>query len=156
MQDPLAPGKSRKSITSRTLRNTSSNTVIKPNPDIKGSFRSASTDRPDRDKALSGHRGCNNPSAVAVAGRTGYAADGRPQSAQSTRSNGTTATSGTRASADTMSLLHSPRAQRGDFSRPGGLKKENLDRLQSEVRGEVQTGTSGTNFRRFVRNPEGE
>lgn len=157
MQDPLAPGKSRKSITSRTLRNTSSNTVIKPNPDIKRSVRSASTGRPDRDKALSGERGYNNPSAAtaAVAGRIGYAADGRPQSAQSTRSNGTTATSGTRASADTMSLLHSPRAQRGDFSRPGGLKKENLERLQSEVRGEAQTGTSGTNFRRFVRNPEG-
>ena len=146
IQDPLGPGKSRKSITSRTLRNTSSNTVIKPIPDIiSRGGRSASTDRPDRDKAIGMERGYNNSSAD----RIGFATEGRPQSAQSTRSNGTTATSGTRASADTMSLLHSPRAQKGDFSRPGGLKKENLDRL------DAQTGTSGNNFRRFVRNPEG-
>ena len=152
MQDPLAPGKSRKSITSRTLRNTSSNTVIKPNPDIiRRSGRSSSTDRPDRDKAISGGRGLYNSSPD----RASYTLEGRPQSAQSTRSTGTTATTGTRASADTISLLYSPRAQRGDFSRPGGLKKENLDRLQSEVRGDAQTGTSGNNFRRFVRNPEG-
>lgn len=162
VQGPLAPGRSSKSISSRTLRNTSSNTVIKPNPDVPKSIRSSSTSRGQRSMssesgaAYTGERTGSNQSASASS------AAQRPQSSQSMRSNSSSVgTSGTRASADTMSLMHSPRAAVGGQNRTGGgLRKENLDLLQAQTqnqsRGTLNGGTGKENFYRGVpKNLEG-
>lgn len=161
VQAPLAPGRSSKSISSRTLRNTSSNTVIKPNPDVPKSNRSSSTSRgqrsmsSERGAGYTGGRTGGNQSASASASSAAQ----RPQSSQSMRSNSSIGTSGTRASADTMSLMHSPRAAVGGQNRTGGgLRKENLDLLQAQTqsRGTLNGGTGKENFYRGVpKNLEG-
>ena len=149
VQPPLAPGRSSKSISSRTLRNTSTNTVIKPNPDVPRSSRSASTNRGERSVRS------ERTSAVGERGGVNQTAQ-RPQSSQSVRSASSIGTNGTRASADTMSLMHSPRAAVGGQSRSGGgLRKENLDLLQAQTRGILQSGGKENFARGLPRNAEG-
>jgi CCDC81 eukaryotic HU domain 2 len=159
VQAPLAPGRSSKSVSSRTLRNTSTNTVIKPNPDVPRGSRSSSTHRGER--SMGSERGAGYPGDRTGGKQSAAAVAQRPHSSQSMRSNSSVGTSGTRASADTMSLMHSPRAAVGGQSRTGGgLRKENLDMLQAQSQsrgtGTLNGGTGKENFHRGVpKNLEG-
>jgi CCDC81 eukaryotic HU domain 2 len=154
-QAPLAPGRSSKSISSRTLRNTSTNTVIKPNPDVPRSSRSSSANRGER--SMGSDRGSGYPGERTAGNQAASAAAQRPQSSQSMRSNSSVGTSGTRASADTMSLMHSPRAAVGGQNRTGGgLRKENLDMLQAEPQSRRTLNGGKENFcRGLPKNSEG-
>ena len=144
-QAPMVPGRTSKSVSSRTLRNTSTNTVIKPNVDVPKNSRSSSAYRAGR-----GDRGERT-------GEEGSERGGaqRPQSSQSTRSNSAANTITGNRAADIMNLMHSPRSVQNSSLGNAGLRKENLDKLQLENRGDSQNVPGGTNFRRFTRNAEG-
>lgn len=153
---PMAPGKSfrnSRNVDVRTLRNTSSNTVIKPNPDR--SIRSSSTNRGGSsrsDDLIVGNYTVGGQEQGRIHGqrKKGNIDNNeqqqlkhhRPQSSESMRSNSSNNTNTSRSSTEINTFLNSPRG--GNIYKnqiigqngTGSLRKENLEILQRQHRGQ--------------------
>ena len=150
---PMTPGKSSRnsrSVDVRTLQNTSSNAVIKPNPDR--TIRSSSANRGGSSRSndrVIGNYDVGGQEHRRIQGqiRSGNVENDqqnyqRPLSSESMRSRNSNSTGTSRSSTEMNTLLNSP-SGRNTFknnltenSRIGALRKENLEILQRQQRGQ--------------------
>ena len=147
--NPMAPGKSprnSRSVDVRTLRNTSSNTVIKPNPDrtIRSSSANRGGSSRSDDRVIGNYDGGGYEQGQRRKenienNQQNYQ---RPLSSESMRSRNSNSTSTSRTSTEINTLLNSPNGRNTyknnsiGSSGIGALKKENLEILQRQQRGQ--------------------